>query len=202
MPRLATILVVEDDPAVVRGIARGLRAEASVESVGSVVTAIEFLDRHGPKPLVVDVRLPDGSGFDVVAYARGLDTRVAALAMSGDATFGNRAHALHVKFLQKPVEIPLLVQFVRDAFHPKRIVREAVKRVPARWLAKYDLTPSEHALLNAAAVRGIARRDLADALGKSEDTVKTQIRKLLAKTGHELLSDAKEAMLREALAYP
>jgi DNA-binding response OmpR family regulator len=69
------ILVVEDEPAVARGLEYGLKAEGfTVLTAGNGARALELArgGKAGPAPQLVllDVRLPDMSGFDVCRTLR------------------------------------------------------------------------------------------------------------------------------------
>ena len=70
-----TILVVEDEPSVARGLEYGLKAEGfSVLTAGSGAHALELArgtrQQAAPQLLLLDVRLPDMSGFDVCRVLR------------------------------------------------------------------------------------------------------------------------------------
>jgi DNA-binding response OmpR family regulator len=59
------ILLVEDDPAVADSLRQGLAEEGfqvSWQRTGR--EGVAFADQHGPHLMILDVRLPDGSGFD------------------------------------------------------------------------------------------------------------------------------------------
>ena len=70
-----TILVVEDEPSVVRGLEYGLKAEGfTVLVAGSGARALEIARGEKGKPpphlMLLDIRLPDMSGFDVCKALR------------------------------------------------------------------------------------------------------------------------------------
>jgi len=70
-----TILVVEDEPSVARGLEYGLKAEGfSVLVAGSGARALELArgvpGTAPPRLMLLDVRLPDMSGFDVCRTLR------------------------------------------------------------------------------------------------------------------------------------
>src|SRR6185503_3005809 len=74
-PRETVALVVEDDPdqlalAVLRLTTAGYR----VHAVESVKALLESLNRQTPDAIFLDVNLPDGDGFDVLATLRGHPT--------------------------------------------------------------------------------------------------------------------------------
>jgi len=65
------ILVVEDEPAVARGLEYGLKAEGfSVLVAPTGKAALEGARAHNPRLVLLDIRLPDISGFDVCRTLR------------------------------------------------------------------------------------------------------------------------------------
>src|SRR5579872_1512506 len=62
-----TILVVEDDAALRHAIERNLTARGhAVRLAGTVAAAQEIVDQDRPDLILLDVELPDGSGWDVL----------------------------------------------------------------------------------------------------------------------------------------
>ncbi|MGH7280232.1 MAG: response regulator transcription factor [Polyangiaceae bacterium] len=191
-------LIVEDDIAVARAVARALRPRPAVIAI-SARKALSFLDDNPGNPLIIDVRLPDGSGFDVLDRARAHDPLVDALMMSGEASFVNRAFEDNVHFIQKPVGAPLIVAFAERVEERNRARRARVAVRLNVWTNTFHLTPSEREVLHTVTIIGVARKDLAERLAKSEETIKTQVHRLLAKTEHQTLLDAALALLRESV---
>jgi two-component system response regulator MtrA len=65
------ILVIEDDPAIGQSLLDGLRHygfSADLRTTGS--DGIEYTKKHMPHLVILDVRLPDGSGFDFCRLMR------------------------------------------------------------------------------------------------------------------------------------
>ncbi len=59
------ILVVEDDLALAEGLCRALTAENTLlDYCGTIQKAREYLTEKSPSLILLDVNLPDGSGFD------------------------------------------------------------------------------------------------------------------------------------------
>lgn len=199
MSKLPVVLLVEDSASVARAVALYLRDTATVETLTSVVEAIDYLDTHPPLPLIVDVKLTDGSGFDVVAHGRSLDPDLPVLVMSGDSSFVNRAYSLGVNFVLKPVEKALLVSFVQGAAKRKQLARDVILPALEAWSEKHDLTPSERQIVVATTINRVPRSQLARALGKAEGTVKTQTRHILENANEENLEGVSAAILRDAL---
>lgn len=70
------ILVVEDDPAVARGLEYALISEGfSVERAPDGRTALQLVDQQQPQLILLDIRLPDVSGFDICRQLRSAGKR-------------------------------------------------------------------------------------------------------------------------------
>ena len=74
MPR---ILHIEDDTAIARSLQEGLRREGyDVTWRNTGASGIEFAAENTPHLIILDVRLPDGSGFDVCRRLRQRGLRI------------------------------------------------------------------------------------------------------------------------------
>jgi len=83
------ILLIEDDPAVARSLQAGLEREGySVVWKNTGATGVEQAKQPSTAPhlIILDVRLPDGSGFDVCRQLRqqGLRQPILMLTVQGD----------------------------------------------------------------------------------------------------------------------
>ncbi len=79
----ATILVVEDEYAVARGIQYALQQEGYGVSVArSGEEGLEFASRQAPDLLILDVRLPGIDGFEVLRRLRGLGSKAPVLMLT------------------------------------------------------------------------------------------------------------------------
>jgi DNA-binding response OmpR family regulator len=81
------ILLVEDEPALARGLGDNLRAEGfEVVHVGRGDTASDACRTHAPDAIVLDLMLPGRSGLDVLRdlRSRGDETPVLVLTAKGD----------------------------------------------------------------------------------------------------------------------
>ncbi len=65
------ILIVEDEPAVARGLEYGLKSEGfQVYWAENGRAALELVQKHDPHLILLDIRLPDINGFDVCGQLR------------------------------------------------------------------------------------------------------------------------------------
>lgn len=69
----SSILIIEDDPAVARGLEAGLQRDGyQVTWRDSGTAGVQYAREYNPHLIVLDVRLPDGSGFDFCRQMRQL----------------------------------------------------------------------------------------------------------------------------------
>lgn len=180
------ILLLDDDQAITRGLARIFRryelTPVVAASLGEGLAAI----LREPLPIagaVIDIRLPDGSGLDVIRALRRRAPYAPILVLSADnapATI-NAANAQAVEFAVKPCPPDNLHAFARRlATGDERRRDEARARVDAFALAR-GLTEREHEVLSLT-VSGVLRCSLAIRMKVAESTVKTHINELLRKS--------------------
>lgn len=71
MNQNVSILLIEDDPGIARGLQDGLARDGySIIWKASGTTGVQYAREHNPHLIVLDVRLPDGSGFDFCRQMR------------------------------------------------------------------------------------------------------------------------------------
>ena len=77
------ILIVEDERAVARGLEYGLRAEGfEILWAQSGRTALDFARTRHPSLILLDIRLPDMSGFDLCRQLRSEGQRLPILMLT------------------------------------------------------------------------------------------------------------------------
>lgn len=107
----ARILVVDDDIAIGGTIRRYLR-QYSIEVTDSIAGAFQLLDRQTYDLVLLDRRLPDGLGDNVVAEVRKRRSSLPIIIMSGEIeTHGSGLRSGADDFIEKP--------FVREALVAK-----------------------------------------------------------------------------------
>jgi two-component system response regulator AtoC len=100
-------LIVDDDPGFLLGLVELVRREGfAVASAGTLKQAREEIASNPPDILLVDLRLPDGSGLDLLA---GLEPTTApeVVLITGDASVETAVEALRrgaVDYVTKPVD--------------------------------------------------------------------------------------------------
>jgi len=103
------ILVVDDEIDLVRMLRTHLEAEGyQVITASNGITALSLLAQDRFDLLIVDVKIPDMSGLDVVRAARQVDGNVAIIMMTAYATVETVIEALRLgadDFLVKPFRV-------------------------------------------------------------------------------------------------
>lgn len=185
------VLVVEDDPAIAMSIAKAMKPSLEATVVGSLEDARELVKgKNNIGGAVVDLMLPDGSGLDLVEEIREAYPIMPILILTGHAEpeLINRAHALRAEYVCKPQYHDNLKEFLRRVVQPVQEKESQLAETARAYASRHQLSVRETEIL-ALAISGVPRGHIADVLGVSENTIKTQIRSILDKTHHNSLSD-------------
>jgi two-component system catabolic regulation response regulator CreB len=127
------ILVVEDEPAIAESISYGLRREGyQVGIAACLADAEQQLD--GVDLVVLDLMLPDGSGFDLLNQIRQRSTNSAVIILSSRDAEADRVAALETgadDYVTKPFSPREIVARVRAVLRRAQ-PREAASTIPPR----------------------------------------------------------------------
>ncbi len=114
------ILIVDDEVGILEEVKSFLEEEGfSVQSADTVKEGIVQLISFAPDLVIIDGKLPDGSGVDVLRSIRdqSLETKVIISTGYVDQSFIDETNALKVNlFLQKPYDLVRLLDEVRRVF--------------------------------------------------------------------------------------
>jgi two-component system response regulator RegA len=107
-PLSPTLLVVDDDTVFRDRLARALAARGyAVRAAGDVTSALMLAREESPERAVVDLRMPGGSGLDLVAGLREIDPTTRVVVLTGYGSIATAVEALRrgaCHYLQKPVD--------------------------------------------------------------------------------------------------
>lgn len=139
----ASILVVDDEPGIALLCSRILkRAGYEVTSETDPRAAVAYLGQHRLDLLLVDIRMPEVDGFDVISRAKRAQPDIAVLVMTGFGTVETAIRALRQGvdgLLLKPFEkSEELVSAVQQALTDNRRKRETARAQALRPL--FDAT--------------------------------------------------------------
>jgi len=172
-----TVFVVDDDAALRDALATLLEAEGW--ACAPCADASAFLAKLADWPpdacgcVVLDVRMPGESGFDVQAHlnARRIDLPVIFITGYGDVPAAVRAmKGGAVDFLTKPFDVQALLQRIRTALQGNAERRTARCELQTIRACAATLSPRERQVFERVA-SGQANKSVALDLGVSERTV-------------------------------
>ena len=184
-------LAIAEDHTIVRWALREALSKADdIEVVGEAGTAAEALDmikRERPDVLILDISLPDRSGFDVLTEMRPMDTAplVVVLTWHTEPSYAARAIAAGAHgYVNKAVEPDELLTAIRAVSRGEQVIPPGVEELlrtgdghPAS-----ALTAREQQVMEMLA-RGMTNREIAEHLEISIKTVDTHRGHVLKKLG-------------------
>jgi len=164
--RSPRILVIEDDPAVAEALIEGIGNEGfdvHWESTGT--GGVAFARDSAPQLIVLDVRLPDGSGFDFCRQIRQLGLRQPILMLTVQSDEVDKVLGLEMgadDYLTKPYRLRELIARIRsllrraygelssaeaDVLYADDLTVDRRSGTVARGGQEINLTPTEFRLL-------------------------------------------------------
>jgi len=185
------VLIVEDHRVVAEGLAALINSQSDMKVVGNVGTVAECLDAAtelDPDVVLLDFRLPDGTGPDAANAIRAVRPASKMIFLTREDTDAARFAAVQSgasAFLHKSRAAAEVVSAIRDVARGKMLI---TPRTIATLLAKRRsieaqldrLTPREKEVLRLMA-EGLPSRQIAADMGISYTTVRTHIRSLGSK---------------------
>lgn len=116
------LLIVEDDMVYRAALVALVNSSGFLAlPAAGVRDAMELCRTSAPQLALVDLRLPDGSGIDVVRYLADAVPACRCVVLSGHGTIPAAVEAMRagaVDFLTKPVEGAEILAALRDALEP------------------------------------------------------------------------------------
>ncbi len=199
----AWVLVVEDNEYVSRAFARALRSRVAVRVAATVEAARELVAAEGLIGAIIDVRLPDGDGFEVVEALRRARPEVPLTICSGqrDMAVVDRATEHEVGYFSKTHAAKALVRFVDGLPGTTRSTGTYATPLGLRvdsFADRHKLSVQQHAVLRLAA-RRLSHDGIARELGVTTHTVEFHARRIRAKTGMRLTDCVREILAEDAL---
>ena len=105
---LRTLLLVDDDEALLVRLALAMETRGyMVSAARSLAEACAIIDRVSPDYAVIDLRLGDGNGLDVIAHLRAVHPSAHAIVLTGYGNIPTAVTAIKlgaVDYLTKPVD--------------------------------------------------------------------------------------------------
>jgi len=187
------VMIVEDHQIVSEGLSALLNDQPDmsvVGSAGSIGEAVPMAEKSRPQIVLLDYRLPDGTGAEAGGRIRQLMPEVKLIFLSRDA--GDTARMVAVEagasaFLHKSQAAAEVLAAIRAVaagamLITPRTIGTLLKKRHTATAQLQSLTSRERAVLRLVA-KGMHSRDIAQQLGISYTTVRSHIRSLGRKLG-------------------
>ena len=198
------ILSVDDHPLLQEGIAAMIRSQPDMELAGEARSGQDALEKFRetrPDVVLMDLRLPDMNGIDVMIAIRGEfpEARVVVLTtFEGDAEIKRALAAGARGYLLKSMPPRELLDGIRQVHAGKKRIPAEVAARLAEHLSDESLTAREVEVLRQVA-SGNRNRDIAERLFISEETVKVHVKHIMDKLGANDRTQAVSIAIRRGI---
>lgn len=178
------IMIVDDHPIVRIGLAAligSLPGMVTIAQAGGGREAIALHKEHQPDITLMDLRLPDLSGVEVIRAIRSLSPEARFIVLTtyeGDEDIHQALQAGARGYIIKGLPHDLLADAIRHVYAGGRYLPRVVKEALANRPPSSDLTSREREILVRIA-QGKSNREIATELKLAEITVKMRVSAIL-----------------------
>jgi DNA-binding NarL/FixJ family response regulator len=182
------IFSVDDHPLLREGIAALVNSQPDMVVAGEAATgaeALQLFKQLQPDVTLLDLRLPDTSGIDILIAIRTEfpDARIIMLTtFEGDVEIHRALQAGARGYLLKNMPPSELLEVIRQVHAGKKRIPPAIASQLAEHMSDETLTERDIEVLRAVA-GGNKNKDIANKLFISEETVKVHVKHIMEKLG-------------------
>jgi DNA-binding NarL/FixJ family response regulator len=182
------VFSVDDHPLFREGIAAIINCQSDMSLVGTASNGAETIETYrkvAPDVTLMDLRLPDLSGIDVMIAIRSEfpDARVIVLTtFERDVEIQRTLKAGARGYLLKSMPPKQMLETIRQVHAGKKIVPPEIATGLAEHLGDEALSEREAEVLRHVA-SGARNRDIAERLFIAEETVKAHLKHIMGKLG-------------------
>ena len=180
------VLVADDHPVVRAGLGAVIAEQDDLELVAEAengANAVDLFREHRPDVALMDLRMPVMDGVEAIRTitTEFPDARILALTTyEGDADIRRALEAGASGYLLKDMLLTEVLTAVRAVWRGERVIPIAVAARLAEFPERSDLTEREAEVLQLVA-RGLSNKEVARAIGRTDETVKIHLKNAFAK---------------------
>jgi DNA-binding NarL/FixJ family response regulator len=200
------ILFVDDHPVVRDGLEAIINLQPDMVSAGTAATGAEALEKFlklQPDVTLVDLQLPDMSGFDLIKKIRDKSPNARIVVLSsheGDVDIQRALESGAQGYAVKGIVRGELLEIIRSVRAGKRRLPAAVAQKLTEHMGDEPISPRELEVLSLMAA-GKRNKEIAGDLSIAEDTVKMHVRNILAKLHVNDRTEAVTIALRRGIIH-
>ena len=190
------VLVADDHPVVRAGLAAVIAEEADLLLIAQADNgerACSLFREHRPDVVLMDLRMPIMDGVQAIRTITAEFPAARILALTtyeGDADIRRALEAGARGYLLKDMLLTEVITAIRAVRRGDRVIPTAVAARLAEFPERSDLTERELEVLQLVA-RGLSNKQVARAIGRTDETVKIHLKNMFAKLG---VADRTEAV--------
>jgi two-component system, chemotaxis family, chemotaxis protein CheY len=111
-----SVIVIDDDEDTVRLFSEFLE-EKGIKVVGNGydgITAIKLYKEKKPDVVLIDIMMPNGSGFYAIKKIRDINSKAKIIAVSGDSSYltADKLEKLDIQFIRKPFNMDQIFSII------------------------------------------------------------------------------------------
>ena len=187
-PAKLRVLLADDHTALLVGMRTLVESMPRATVVGEATNGSEAIEKYRalrPDILVLDLRMPEVDGLQVVEKVLAFEANAKILVMTmydGEHDVARALHSGAKGYILKSASREQIIAAITAVAQGERYVPERVALQLVAGASSPKLTPREREVLELLRV-GMTNKDIAAALGVAPGTVKTHVQEVLEKLG-------------------
>jgi DNA-binding NarL/FixJ family response regulator len=184
--KTARVLVADDHPVVRAGLVALVSQQGDLELVAEAENgerAVTLYREHQPDVVLMDLRMPVVDGVEAIRAITAEFPAARILALStyeGDADIRRALDAGARGYLVKDMLLTDVLTAIRAVHRGERVIPPTVAAQLVKHPERSQLTERELEVLQLVA-KGLTNKQAADAIGRTEETVKIHLKNIYAK---------------------
>ena len=198
-------VVIIDDHVVVRaGLRYIIEADPELELIGEFgggLGAAEFVMYNNPDVVLLDVRMPDRNGIDALKDILAADPKRRVVMLTTSDAEEDVFRAIEegaLGYVMKDSEISVISAAIRSAMAGEVFMTDEVRRIYETRKGSKGLSSREAEALKLAA-KGAGNKEIAAAMGLSENSVKMFMKRAFFKLGASSRAEAVQLAIKRGL---